>query len=517
MIFNVITTPPIHAGANCAFLYHDDWDDWFKFETLFHLVVFDEAGLQHNIGQFKIGQVGLAARGRGVQPTLGEPSRTPLLIGSFEALPEGYFSLGQGENYYESISQLSAQQQEAIYRGLHDCAFNLGIFNRYEHEEVMSESLLRYMTASNVRNRLHRLAHGNPVLTEFRFTYTFPADLLGTQAPMLEFHVQPNSQPPTNVHVVIGRNGVGKTRFMKGLIQAVSGVTNNESELGMLFYAPDGTEAWRFSGLVSVSFSAFDSFELLNIVNPSVRLNFVGLGEIDSDGRAVIKSPESLIDDFCASFELCRSGPRARRWKESVEELEVDTLFEAAHISSILEQPDDNWHEYAEHLFSRLSSGHKIVLLTITRLVELVDEKTLVLIDEPEGHLHPPLLSAFVRSLNTLLIKRNGVAIIATHSPVVLQEVPRLCAWKLNRVGHVSVVAQPNIETFGENVGVLTREVFGLEVTDSGFHRLISEVIQQNGYTYDQLLAHFSGQLGAEACAIARALISERDYQRGQA
>jgi predicted ATP-dependent endonuclease of OLD family len=69
-----------------------------------------------------------------------------------------------------------------------------------------------------------------------------------------------------------------------------------------------------------------------------------------------------------------------------------------------------------------MSSGHAIVLLTITRLVATVEEKTLVLLDEPESHLHPPLLSAFIRALSDLLYDRNGVAIIATHSPVVLQE-----------------------------------------------------------------------------------------------
>jgi predicted ATP-dependent endonuclease of OLD family len=75
--------------------------------------------------------------------------------------------------------------------------------------------------------------------------------------------------------------------------------------------------------------------------------------------------------------------------------------------------------------FNTLSSGHKIVLLTMTRLVELVEQRTLVLIDEPEAHLHPPLLSSFVRALSALLKRRNAVAIIATHSPVVLQETPR--------------------------------------------------------------------------------------------
>ncbi len=520
MIFTVTTSIPTLPSTNCAFLHPDNWDDWFSFETLFHLVVFDESGQKHVIGQVKIGQTGLAARRWGVEPTVGVPSRTPLLAHQFESLPEGYFSLGVDENYYEGIRLLSAQQQAEIFWGLRDCAFDLGIFVRHENEEVMQQSLLRHIDASNVRNRLHRLAHGNPALTEFRFSYTFPVGSTSTQQPTMDFHVQPNSQPPTNVHVLIGRNGVGKTRCMKGLTRAVCELYGDDAETGQLFYVPDGLVGWRFSGLVSVSFSAFDSFDLLNTNNSTVRIDFVGLRApqiIDDVEQLITKTPENLTQDFCISFERCRSGPRARRWQESVEELEVDRLFGDAHVTSILDQSDEHWRHYAEDLFDRLSSGHKIVLFTITRLVELVDEKTLVLIDEPEGHLHPPLLAAFIRSLNSLLIKRNGVAIIATHSPVVLQEVPRSSSWKLQRSGHVSRVERPSIETFGENVGVLTREVFNLDVTDSGFHKMISDVIEQNGYSYEQLLEHFSGQLGAEACAIARALISERAYQQGQA
>jgi predicted ATP-dependent endonuclease of OLD family len=97
------------------------------------------------------------------------------------------------------------------------------------------------------------------------------------------------------------------------------------------------------------------------------------------------------------------------------------------------------------------------------------------LLDEPEAHLHPPLLSAFIRALSDLLVNRNGVAIIATHSPVVLQEVPKICVWKIWRNGREVVVERPEIETFAENVGILTRKVFGLEVANSGFHKLLSE------------------------------------------
>jgi hypothetical protein len=140
----------------------------------------------------------------------------------------------------------------------------------------------------------------------------------------------------------------------------------------------------------------------------------------------------------------------------------------------------------------------------MTRLFELVEEKSLVLIDEPESHLHPPLLSAFVRALSDLLINRNGVAIIATHSPVVLQEVPKSCAWKLSRIGREARADCLEHETFGEKAGTLTREVFGPEVTQTGFHKLIAE--RAGGRIYEQILALFGGQLGAEGRALASAL-----------
>jgi hypothetical protein len=158
----------------------------------------------------------------------------------------------------------------------------------------------------------------------------------------------------------------------------------------------------------------------------------------------------------------------------------------------------------------RMSSGHSIVLLTITKLVDTVEEKTLVLLDEPESHLHPPLLSAFMRALSELLYSRNGVAIIATHSPVVLQEVPKSCVWKLTRFRAEGRSDRPERETFGENVGILTREVFGLEVSKSGFLEMMQRAVDAGG-TFDCIVASYGGQLGAEAKAILLSLIAARE------
>ena len=131
----------------------------------------------------------------------------------------------------------------------------------------------------------------------------------------------------------------------------------------------------------------------------------------------------------------------------------------------------------------------------------------MVLIDEPEAHLHPPLLSAFTRTLSDLLIDTNSVAIIATHSPVVLQEVPKSCVWKLRRIGAEAKVERLSIESFGENVGTLTNEIFGLEVTESGYYKILTASVKENS-SFRSVIRKFDGQLGMEAQAVVRSLIA---------
>ncbi len=490
-----------------AYLVVDNWDDWGKFRTMFTLYVVDADGTTHEPGSVKVGEVGLQARS-GREPI--EPGfRAPTLPQQFDQLQANHFSLGQTENYYETLNALDPAFKDEILLALRDCAFEPAIFDANQDEEVMSESLLRNVPERNVRNRFHRLAHGNALLTRFEFEYQLPnPGFEGIDPPTLSFVVRPDSEPPTNVHVLIGRNGVGKTRCVQHLSRAVLGVVDEARPSGQLRLLGDNAEEWSFAGLVSVSFSVFDDFDLPAPEAVEIRSTQVGLRiarDAQGAGAPQIKTPDRLADDFAASLGQCRTGPRSLRWLAAVETLEADPLFAEAAVGELLTLPDDEWEAAARLLFKRLSSGHAIVLLTTTRLVELVDERTLVILDEPEGHLHPPLLAAFVRTVADLMIKRNGVALIATHSPVVLQEVPRSCVWKLRRAGAVAEAERPLIETFGENVGVLTREVFGLEVTNSGFHDLLRRALAANG-TYEATVQHFDDQLGAEARAILMAL-----------
>ncbi|MEU7779188.1 AAA family ATPase [Micromonospora parva] len=488
-----------------AFLVHDNWDDWFRFETMYLLLVRDEAGELTRIGEVKIGQFGM-----------GSDQRSPALPDSFDRLDENFFSVGQDGTYYEQLNRLGEHVRAEVLTALHDIAADEDLYPRALTQEVTTVSLLRALTHTSVLGQFRRQALGGLHLTRFRFTYRTPpsADLPDLGA-TLEFDVVPESEPPTNIHVLIGSNGVGKTHLLHHLSHVVAGelapVADGQS--GTFTFDADDDRADNFTNAISVSFSAFDRFEPIGGSNS--RYAYIGLKRVrrnkTNEKPLPPKDHRTLAGEFGRSVQACRQPARRGRWQRALQLLAGDPIFADAGVIELADlATSDDVGDTARDLFRDLSSGHKIVLLTMTRLVETVEERSLVLLDEPEAHLHPPLLAAFVRALSDLLINRNGVAIIATHSPVVLQEVPRVCAWKLRRAGDVLVAERPEIETFGENVGVLTREVFGLEVTRSGFHKVLRDAVAQ-GQSYPEIVERFDGRLGGEARALVRGLIAVRE------
>lgn len=91
----------------------DHWDDWFKFRTMYTMLVYDDNGVRHRIGSVKIGQSGLlpAQAAQGLPPG----TRVPQLPPSFDRLdPAVFFSLGQDEDYYSTLRSLPAHICDSI-------------------------------------------------------------------------------------------------------------------------------------------------------------------------------------------------------------------------------------------------------------------------------------------------------------------------------------------------------------------------------------------------------------------
>lgn len=495
------------APGIMVYLTTNTWDD-FGFKTLFSLSVENEEGQLFRIGDLKIGYVG--------QP---EDSATRNAINDGIAeLPPGFFSLGQDPDYYKRLSDLPESLRVVLLMSLRDAVHDPSLLGTAQQQKVFGTSLLRSLTLNTVQQQFARVLRGGALLTPFHFSYSLAQtdEIAGIE---LEFNVRPSSKPPTNIHVLIGRNGIGKTTLLNNMISCLVDENADHEKVGNFYdLKQDGAAINNgyFSNVISTSFSAFDPFtppaDRVDL-SDSIRYTYIGLKELLDSGNARHKDIRDLTEEFSRSFSACMGLEKKReRWVEAIKCLASDPNFAEMQLDSLPLVTDASEREgIARHFFARkMSSGHAVVLLILTKLVERTEEKTLLLMDEPESHLHPPLLSAFIRALSLLLNDRNAVAIIATHSPVILQEVTKSCVWKLRRTRLELRADRPDEETFGENVGILTRDVFGLEVTKSGFHGLLDKEVQA-GKTYDQIVSEFAGQIGFEGKAVLRALLRNRD------
>jgi ABC-type multidrug transport system ATPase subunit len=139
----------------------------------------------------------------------------------------------------------------------------------------------------------------------------------------------------------------------------------------------------------------------------------------------------------------------------------------------------------------------------------LLRADTLVLIDEPESHLHPPLLAAFLTMLRHMLSEREAHAIIATHSPFVVQETPARYVRIVSRHVNRTTVALPSSETYGEEIGTISREVFRLNSRVGEFADVLRTLAGR--YTLDELEAQFRNGLSGQGRAL---IIAEQARRR---
>ena len=495
-----------------VFLHIDMWND-YSFVTMFYMDYIDKLGELHSVGNIKIG-----FKGQTTEISTFNKIQKSFNGNKFMSLNDEYFSIGTDMEYYKNLYALGKDTQNEILQALKDLAFQQNLIQVVKDEKVFRASLLREVSITSITEQFARIIAGNPALTPFEFSFVAPKSDKNSLI-KLDFNVEPSSKPSTNIHAIIGRNGAGKTTLLNGMVQAIISTDSTKNRFYSHYSDFSKREIDRdyFSSLVSVSFSAFDTFQPpKEQLNPKLgtRYFYIGLKK-EPDKEYEIKSTHDIHKEFTNASSLCMSEEaRKNRWIKAIRNLETDENFAYMQLVEKLTIHSENQSvkKIALQLIEKMSSGHAVVLLIITKLVATVEEKTLILLDEPESHLHPPLLSAFIRALSNLLYDRNGVAIIATHSPVVLQEIPKSCVWKIQRVGYATNTQRPNIETFGENVGVLTREVFGLEVVKSGFHKLLLESVNE-GKSYEEILNEYNHQLGMEAKVLLKILVNERDKQ----
>jgi len=287
---------------NTACLDIDRWDD-YTFKTQFFLSFFDSKGTCHKIGSVKIGFKN--------QPE--KSSTYEKMPGSFLTLSDDYFSVGQDVDYYENIFKLDSDVQQTILTAIRDIPYSLPILPLIEDEKVFNTSLLRSVSISAIKGQFARVLAGHPPLTDFKFKFLRAPTAHMSSTIDLDFIVKVESKPSTNIHAIIGRNGVGKTTLLNGMIDAVMKSGDSDSQfIDIDTWNNSPIKQDYFSSLVSVSFSAFDIFSPpKEQSDPSLGTCYFYIG-LKKDNNQ-LKSLSDIHKDFTSALGYCFSQAPKRR------------------------------------------------------------------------------------------------------------------------------------------------------------------------------------------------------------
>lgn len=541
---------------NVFYLKSDNWDD-FGHKTLFILNKVSSDGTLNSIGAVKIAQKGQ------------KKGRTKLPSEPFDELNKEYFSLGLRQDYYEKLIKIDEAEdvlqklRDVAYDGDTDTECKDKCIKLLESEEVFGTSLLRSKDLANIVRDFRGIIRDIEPYEAISFSYIFnnegKSNNNGYSSKELKCSVKLEDYPPSNIHALIGVNGAGKTMLLNKLIKSyIFSIDNKKSAIyennnkwvesigsdkknnvGKLEFAKDELlpkEELLFSHITYVpvnltvengSFSCNPKESEKDIAHDvdifcQTGSSLPGKGNDDSDSENKNNFIKTYADLLVLKHE---NGERASEIMDSYEYL-LNAL--ALTGESFIPDLDDYVRRYDEENFvkwiskenlKKLSSGQLKVLYLFYSMTN-VNPRGLYIIDEPENSLHAPLLSAFMYALRNDLVKKKAMAIIATHSPVVLREIPRQCVHMLRSREGLRYVMYPSIETFGENLGVLLNEIFGLNADKSGYFTYLKEKAKEEYRAYkddlseektfeDVCIEKFGAKLGMEASALLPYIVKE--------
>jgi predicted ATPase len=480
-------------------LRRDGWDD-FGFKTLYWATLLLSSDRPVDLGAVKILELGVELRDGRVA-----------LEGVRARLGERYCSLGQQPSYYEALRAADDEEpgvEEACLEAMSDVVFDPGIYERFRGERGFEVSLLREAGARQALDfgrSLYNQAPSHVPEGRLAIDYISP----GASDPF-RFHFGESELLPTRVFAVTGYNGVGKTRLLASLGMVIAAHNSGQPKLidarrhGSLESEPPDVSA-----VVCISYSAFDDFEVPDLnaeqsADPDLgrTYHYIGLRapseSEESSGRLsrALKSFEAIHAEFEAARTQALNKLRGRQLAEIFEPLAREPSFAMAGGLPPLDASPAIWRR----AISGFSTGHKIVLNILVQLCATLEKRSLVLIDEPEMHLHPPLVAALLRSMGIALKVNDSFAIMATHSPVVVQEIPGSNVIILRRAQGASTFEEPEIETYGEHIGLLTSRIFNLDNSQSDFRGHLRGLTEER--TLDEIEGLFELGLSAQARVI---------------
>lgn len=174
---------------------------------------------------------------------------------------------------------------------------------------------------------------------------------------------------------------------------------------------------------------------------------------------------KKLID--LKSLQEYRGG--VKQWINDVQKLENIGIY-------IIE---DLWFPKGDDLIpmKSFSSGELSMFFRFFRLIDSICDGSIVLIDEPETHLHPRWIQKYIKILNDIFGEYHCHFIIATHSPLIVSDVASECIVGLKQNNNIIEQYRVLEQTLGIGYREILNEVFRIDDVYSEYTKELNEKI----------------------------------------
>lgn len=305
-----------------------------------------------------------------------------------------------------------------------------------------------------------------------------------------------NSFLPMNVYGIVGGNGSGKSHK---ILEIINGHINGDNKFSQIIHfslSPfdlsidisqnENDESVVFSNenYESVGFSSVKDQKLSEVLEKTAMIDdgkiknelvhLYGKKYLDVNEDFVAPSIEvQMKDSFIWYIEsllldLIASDSKLKLWEESLNYFAFDdwaNKIKMAFCDKKIEAEDFD-------LIKNLSSGQATILLYITKLVCSVNKGSLIIFDEPETFMHPPMMKSFIRAVSNIIQQSSAFCVIATHSPVVIQEIPHCNLYKIDSKHKIEPI---HYKTYGQNLDNLYKNIYGVALQMTGYNGLLTE------------------------------------------
>ena len=433
----------------CFFLESIIWDD-YGHKTSFKLHYIDQDGKNLSVGKVKICKK-------------NENKTLDVIPMSFLSLDSNYCSLGQDTSYNSNLKIILGEDAMAFLYAMRDAAAFSRISDDFENDSGFRHSLLRDNSADIALNL------GRYVLAGFdpdeRVNFTYNTQL--AYAPDFNFNLKfdfgrINQEDNFNrVIAIIGENGVGKTSLLFNLAKSIA----NQQKDCFIPHNP------LFTKVVAASYSMFDKF-------------------YDIDARAFNFEYCGMHNNEGGLMDLEQLKARHKRNAETINALNrglclkkfLDNILSNDMLESLFEKDRRETrfkYNVYEDYYGKMSSGQTMLTNLIIDITANVRSNCLIMIDEPEVHLHPNAITQIINVVNLVCDRFSSCCIMATHSPLVIQSLLSRNVLIMERdIDGIPVVRQMRVESLGENLTTINEEIFSNGQRDKYYRQLIKKAVE---------------------------------------